>query len=380
MYPGDDSALSLDEMSERPLRILHVITKLDVGGAQSVVQELVLQQLIAGHNVQVATGVTGPVSDALSARGVTVTVLPELVHPLAPTADRSATRALSQVIRDLEADVVHTHSSKGGLVGRAAARRRGVPSVYTAHGWPFQRGAPAAQRIKSLLIEWVGGRLGDEVVCVNEYELRLANRLRVGRKHHRSVIANGIADAPNPNPSRRVRSVGDPFHVVMVARLSPPKRPDLVVAAVAVAGADIHLTLVGDGELAPAIHQQVALLGLTDRVSMPGVADPQPFLEAAHAFCLMSDYEGSPMTVLEAMRAGLPVIASNLPGIAEAVGPDAGFLCADAAEVSSAIRRLADDPVEAARAGRAARARWEQRFTASRMADGYEALYRSLCS
>jgi glycosyltransferase involved in cell wall biosynthesis len=359
------------------LNILHVITKLDVGGAQSVVAELVREQIKAGHRVTVATGVVWEAAVVPTVDGVRIVEIDSLVHPLSPRSDREAMRQLVGLMRAEEFDLVHTHSSKGGLLGRIAARRCRLPSVYTAHGWPFQAAAPRAQRLQSLLGEWVGGRIGNEVVCVNAAELQLAARFRVGRGPHRRVIYNGTAFA---QPIvRKPRGSEDPMKLVMVARLHNPKRADIVVEALSLLKEQVSLTIVGDGELKPVVEALARRLGLANRVSLAGLTDPAPYLEAADAFILVSDYEGMPVTVLEAMRAGLPIIANDLPGIREATGADCGLLTAQtAAAVASAVATLVDEPALAITMGQQARARWDSQFTAAAMAASYETLYRSI--
>jgi glycosyltransferase involved in cell wall biosynthesis len=360
----------------KPLNILHVITKLDVGGAQTVVGELVREQISSGHRVAVVTGVVSPEAVVSTINGVTVHVA-SLVHPLSPSRDRLAVRQLVALMRDQQFDVIHTHSSKGGLLGRIAARRCGIPSVYTAHGWPFQPGAPRSQRVQSFIGEWVGARFGNEVVCLNDGELKLAARFRVGSANHRQVIYNGIADA---DPiARTQRSVADPFRLVMVARFERQKRADVVVEALKLLDERVTLTLVGDGGLRPNIESLVRERGLRSRVEFVGIADPFTYLCGADAFVLASDWEGMPVTVLEAMRAGLPVVANDLLGNREAVGPNTGLLTAlTPAGFAKTIESLVNDPLRQTALGHSARARWEALFTASQMSAQYEKLYRHM--
>jgi glycosyltransferase involved in cell wall biosynthesis len=357
------------------LNILHVITKLDVGGAQSVVAELVREQIKAGHKVTVATGLVWGTAVVPTIEGIRVIEIDSLVHPFSPRLDSKAIRELTGLLKAERFDVVHTHSSKGGLLGRIAARRCGNPSVYTAHGWPFQEGAPRSQRMQSLFGEWVGGRIGDEVVCVNTVELQLAARFRIGRSEHRRVIYNGTAFA---EPSVRImRRPQDPLKLVMVARLHKPKRADIVVEALSLSQEMVSLTIVGDGELKPSLEALVHRLGMTNRVTFAGLTDPTPYLEAADAFVLVSDYEGMPITVLEAMRAGLPIVANDLPGIREAIGVDCGLLTDPTGPaVAEALATLLADPIKGAMMGQAARDRWASGFTAAAMAASYESLYR----
>jgi glycosyltransferase involved in cell wall biosynthesis len=362
---------------ESPLRILHVITKLDVGGAQSVVAELVREQIKNGHAVFVATGVVWDGAEVSKVQGVQIKAIDSLVHQLAPSKDRDAVRELADLMRAEQIDIVHTHSSKGGLLGRFAARRCKISSIYTAHGWPFQTDAPPRQRIQSFFGEWVAGRIGDEIVCVSASEAALAAKLKVGRRNHRHVIYNGIAFA---SPIRRVaRARSDVFEIVTVARLHPQKRVDLVIRAMAELDERARLTIVGDGDLRSSLEQIVRELRLTDRVHFAGLCDPNPFFEAANVFALASEWEGMPVTVLEAMRAGLPVVANNLPGNREAVGTDSGVLTDKSAHaIAAALRKLMDDPESCEKMGSAGRRRWEDEFTAPASAARYEKLYGSV--
>jgi glycosyltransferase involved in cell wall biosynthesis len=139
------------------------------------------------------------------------------------------------------------------------------------------------------------------------------------------------------------------------------------------------LTIVGDGRLAGPLSEQVQRLGLLGRVKMVGLADPAPYLAQADAFCLLSDYEGMPITVLEAMRAGLPIVANQLPGIAEAIAPNGGLLCAaNPRAVAEALSTLRNDAMRAYEMGQHSRSIWEERYTASLMAERYGWLYRSM--
>jgi glycosyltransferase involved in cell wall biosynthesis len=359
------------------VRILHIITKLDVGGAQTVVAELARHQHDAGHEVLVVTGLVGPAAASLQQTGVQVQHLVSLVHrPLSPQ-DPKAIRALIKLIRSFRPDVVHTHSSKGGLLGRLAARRAQVPAVYTAHGWPFQPGAPRSQQLQSFVGEWVGARAGGHIVCVSEYERALAIRLRLARPRRISVVANGIEE--RDVPQRRARQAGEPLNIVTVARLSLPKRIDVLVEAIALSDARMRLVVVGDGELLAETKAVASRVGVTSRVDFVGYEPPDRRLADAHVFALASGYEGMPMTVLEGMRAALPVVATDLPGIAETIGTDAGVLCVnDPAAFAALFQRLADNPIEAGHMGARARQRWEERHTIQHMARAYEQLYGAI--
>ena len=347
-----------------------------------MVCELATAQVVSGCEVTVLCGVLGPAAAAAADHGVRVLEVSSLRHAPSPIGDTQAVRTLVHEFRAWKPDLVHTHSSKGGLIGRIAAKRVGVPSVYTAHGWPFQAGAARTQRLMSVVGEWIGARLGDEVVCVTEAEVELAARFRIGTVRHRHLIHNGVASVPAV--VRPARTADQAFHVVMVARLDRPKRPDIVVRAISLCDKRVKLQVVGDGALMAEVRSLVDSLELWGRVELLGDSDPGPSLAQANCFVLVSDYEGMPVTVLEAMRSGLPIVANPLPGIVEAVVGSNGdsqvaLLVAGQPEtVATAVMSLVDNPARAYELGLAGRNRWHAYFSADRMCAEYGELYRSV--
>lgn len=358
------------------MRIVHVITKCDYGGAQTVVRELVLEQVRRGHHVSVITGRLGPVASELGAAGIDVSLEPELVHPIAPRTDRRAVRSLASRLGAIRPDVVHTHSSKGGLVGRLAASRVGLAAVYTAHGWPFQRGASPRQRAVSFAGEWAAARTKAHIVCVTSYERNLARRLRLAPDSRLHVVANGIGRRQEAHPSSTARS--GRLELIMVARLSSPKRPDVLIDAVRTLP-DVGVTFVGDGVLRPNLEAHAQ--GLGDRVRFTGYAEPSAFYASAHGAVLLSDYEGLPLAVIEAMRLRLPVITNRLPGVVDAIEHRRNGLLCDLTphSVAAAIDELRDEGVRS-RLGAAAYSDWQRRFTAEAMTDGYDRVYDAVLS
>ena len=358
------------------MRIVHIITKCDYGGAQTVLAELASEQQRRGHDVSVIAGLTGPVSEDLTRLGISVEHEPTLTHAIHLRNDRSAFRALSSRLEKTKPDIVHTHSSKGGLLGRAAARRLDIPVVYTAHGWPFQHGAAARQRVQSFAGEWFSARGPGPVVCVSTSDFELAVSSRVCRRSDLYLVHNGVGRPGDCAVDSLKASHSDGLRLVMVARFSRPKRQDLVIEALKMLPPDISVTFVGDGELL--LPNQTLARDLENRVRFAGVADPRPFLRAADAFVLVSDYEGLSISVIEAMRAGLPIIANELPGLRDAVvNGTTGLLCTSTpASLATAIESLRD-PRRRALLGNAARRVWEERFTVTAMTDGYDEVYRS---
>ncbi|MFO7169584.1 MAG: glycosyltransferase, partial [Chloroflexota bacterium] len=300
------------------------------------------------------------------------------VRPIRPLADARAVAECYALISRLAPALVHAHSSKAGLVARAAARAAGVPSIFTAHGWGFAPGVPALRRPLVWASEALAAQLGGPILCVSEYDRRLALRSGVVARAGVSTVYCGLpADAPPAAPER------EPPLVVMVARFFPQKDHATALAAfAAVRRADARLLLVGDGPGLERCRALAASLGLGERVEFLGARDDVPaILARAQVFLLCSHYEGIPISVLEAMRAGLPVVASDVGGIPEAVEHGRSGLLVprgDPRAAADALQLLLDQPQLRLSMGRAGRARFLERFTRERMVERVAAAYDAL--
>lgn len=362
------------------MKILHVITRGDVGGAQTHVAQLASAQCDAGNDVTILAGVDGAAADAARARGVAVEIVPALGDARASGSLRRAGRDVGERVRRIAPEVVHGHSSHAGLLARVAARRARIPSVYTAHGWPFQRGAPWRQRATSFLGELVGGHLGDAVICLTPAEAALARRSHVVPRSRIWIVPNGLEDVPADQRRRRSGHDG-PIRLVMVARFAPPKlQLELVERLRSVADLDWELLLVGDGPERAACEVRARQL-FGSRVTFAGHRDDVPHLLAGcDVGVLWSGYEGMPLALLEAMRGGLCCLANDLPGVRFVVGePACGVITArDRDAFASAVRGVLADRDRIDELGRAARLRYETAFTIDTMNAGVRAVYESV--
>lgn len=225
------------------------------------------------------------------------------------------------------------------------------------------------------------GRRTQRFIVVSEADREIGLRYRVAREDRFRVVHNGVVDAP-----RRARpdaAAATPV-LAMVARMAPPKDHQLLLRALAGIRAPFRLQLIGDGPDRPAVEAAIDALGLRERVALLGRRGDVPDLLAdAHLFALISRQEGFPLAVLEAMRAGLPVVASDVGGVREAVAHGAtGFLIArgDQDALREALRRLLVEPALRRRLGDAGRRAYEARFSAERMLAGTAAVYGELAA
>jgi glycosyltransferase involved in cell wall biosynthesis len=360
------------------MRIAYVITRADaVGGASIHVRDLAGAMRERGHEVLVLTGGRGPVTELFDAAGLPFTPLEFLRRPVHPWWDARAVGELARVLRAWRPDLVSTHTAKAGWVGRAACARLGVPAVYTPHGLAVGGRMGAAAGFYFTMAERAASRWTSALVCVSESEKRLALARRVAPPRLLHVVYNGVRDVA---PELRAVPGSSGARLVSVARLEPPKDHATLLAALAgLRSLDWELELVGDGPLEAPLRRQAASLGLAARVRFLGYqTDIAPALARAHVFVLASRSESFPRSVLEAMRAGLPVVASDVGGIGEAVTHDGiGLLVAprDPAMLAHSLGGLISAATLRARMGAAARATYEARFRLDTMVEATAAIY-----
>lgn len=359
------------------MRIVYVITRADeIGGAQIHVRDLAVAVRAAGHEVTVLSGAPGPLSEELTAQGVAFRPVPDLVREISPRRDLAGLRQLGTLVRELQADLVTTHSSKAGWLGRLAARRCGVPGIFTAHGWAFTEGVPWPQRALYTLAERLAAPLSDHIITVSEYDRALALARRIAPAARITCIHNGVHDFM---PVPRERRSG-PVRLLMLGRFSAQKDHRTLLRALAGVGThDWVLDLAGEGDGQAEIEALAARLGIAARVHVLGHRrDVDALLQRSDVFALISNWEGLPYSVLEAMSAALPVVASDVGGVREAVTDGVtGILVprGDEAALQIALTRLLGSPDHRDALGTAGRRRYESAFRFEHMLAKTLALY-----
>ncbi len=346
-----------------------MITRADlIGGAQIHLLLLCRALLERGHEATVIVGGRGPFLDRLEALGIPYTRVESMRRPINPVQDLIALRDVRVALAALSPDVVATHSSKAGIVGRLAARTLGIPTTFTVHGWSFTPGVPVRKARLFQHVERVAAPLANRIITVSEFDRTLALRHRIAPPEKVVAIPNGLPDVDLPLATPEV----SPPRIVMAARFEPQKaQPILLHALSGLAELPWELDFVGDGPNLEACRSLTAELGLARRVHFLGWRDDvAERLARAQIFVLASHFEGLPLSILEAMRAGLPVVASDVGGVAEAVAEGETGLLSGRQEPGESLRRnlrsVLRDPELRARLGRRGRHRYEGRFTLDR--------------
>jgi len=325
-------------------------------------------------------------------RGIDVRVLPNLVREINPWRDLVVTLQLTRLLRRERFDIVHTHSSKAGIVGRIAARLAGVPHiVHTVHGWGFHEHMHPAVRTFYVGLEKFMQPRTRPLVSVSDRTTSVGLDAGIGTPEDYRLIRSGIPltrFGPDEGRGAEVRGrLGiSPGAIVVgsVGRLSLQKNP---MGFVDVADALLKLhpaaqfVYVGDGPLREEVESAIAKLGIGDNLRLLGLrADVPDLLRAMDVFILTSLWEGLPRVVLQALATGLPVVAFDTAGIREAVHEGVNGHTVELGDIDRMVRHLNRILSDDALRGRMAEAARElpPSFTEDGMVSDLENLYTEL--
>ena len=388
-------------MSGRPIRILRVIARLNVGGPALHVTYVTRGLDERGYRTTLVAGSVGGGEASMEyvaeAAGVSPLILPSLRREIGPVGDLQAVLRLRALIRDLRPDILHTHTAKAGAVGRIAARLAGPAAprvvVHTFHGHVLRGYFGAAGSRLFLEVERLLARRTDALVTVSEQVRDDLVRLGVAPAEKFEVIRLGldlegrVTAAAEARDAERIALGLRPNDVAVVwlGRMTEIKRVDVLLRAFALLHErvpDARLLLTGDGPLRPDLERLSRSLGLADVVRFLGLRrDVAGVLAAGDVVALTSANEGTPVSLIEALAAGLPVVSTDVGGVRDVVGDgESGLLvpAGDPAAVASALERLGRDPALRARLGSTGRADVVERYAVSRLLDDLDRLYRRL--
>ena len=322
--------------------------------------------------------------------GLRVVSMPELVSQISPRQDSRALRLLTEHLSSVGYDVVHTHSSKAGALGRLAAERAGTPRVvHTFHGFPFHEFQSRARRAVYVGIERYLGRRTDVFLAVGGAVAAEAVRRGIAAPERVRVI-NPAIDRPDVQASPAARAaarerLGVPPGckvVGTVGRVDYQKAPESFVDAIAAQERpDVYADWIWDGPLRHEMEQRADSRGLQGRfICLGHRADVPELLPGLDVFVMASRYEGLPCAVAEAMTAGLPVVATAVNAVPDVVLPgETGLLASPERprQLAAAVRYMLDEPAEAARMAAAGQRLIGDSFTPGALATVLDAAYGS---
>ena len=390
---------SIDNSSAvRPLRICHVITRMIVGGAQENTLLTIRGHREAGQECELVTGPSpGREGELLKQSvndGLKVTVFPELVRELSVVNDLKAYFRLKRYFREHRFDVVHTHSSKAGIIGRFAARAAHVPVVvHTVHGQAFHPHEKAYRNWLYILLERLAARRSDRIFAVAQAMIDQCVAARVATRELYKVVYSGMdtrrfAEARRDMELRRRLGIPDNARtIVTVARLFPLKGYEFVLPAaerIAARYPDTHFLIVGDGPLHDELIARIRGAGLEQRFHFAGLVPPDTVadhLAQGELLWHLSLREGLPRAVVQSLACGIPAIGFALDGTPEVLeNGETGFAVEPESvdAVVAATETLWDDDALRVRMGDAGRRRVLRQFDWRRMAEILLEEYREL--
>lgn len=374
------------------IRILHVVGDSKFGGAGWVILGLAQMAQRQGWQVDVLT-TDRQFQKVLRESGAGVVDIDVIWRKIRPLKDLSGLLALCRFLRSSDYDIVHTHTSKAGLIGRLAARFAHVPLiVHTVHGFAFREGSSRLAVVLCSAAEKVAARCCDHIVCVSKFHHRWALERRIAPADKMTAIPNGVSPHCVP-PGEAVREVrqslglseGDIF-LLSMGRLAPQKGFEYLLEAVSkLGGANRKLRLVaiaGDGPLREQLEARVKNLGIGDTVRLLGFRDDiATLLAAADLVALPSLWEGLSIALLEAMAASKPIITTTIFSNLEVLGDSQAALLvppADPQALANAISLCCRDESLRQRLARAAHSVFQASYKEDVMLAGYHEIYIKL--
>ena len=313
------------------LNVLHIITKLELGGAQQNTLYCLLKHDRSKYNVFLVSGTEGIlVKKAQQLKDVKVILLPGLKHELSPWSDLRCLFTLRKLFIKEKIDLVHTHSSKAGILGRLAARLAKVKIiVHTVHGFSFNEFQPVLKKKLYIFLERLAAKYTDKLIAVTGMDIEKGLKAKIGKPEKYTVIYSGFdlnefTTLQNNAETKKGLGIEDGYKVVgMVACFKPQKNPlDFVSMAGLVKDkySKTRFLLVGDGELRPEIEKLIAEKNLQKDIIITGWReDVARFIHVLDVFVLTSLWEGLPRVLPQAMCAKKPLVASAVDGSKEAV-------------------------------------------------------------
>jgi glycosyltransferase involved in cell wall biosynthesis len=381
----------------KTIRVLHAITRLIVGGAQE--NTIYTAAMLDNSKFKVdvlsglQTGSEGSLIEEANEKRINLLFIDELVREISPVNDGITLFKLYNTMRNNHYDIVHTHSSKAGILGRWAARLAGVPVIiHTIHGWSFHEYLPSFQKNIYIFLEKITARFTDVLVVVSESDFNIGINEGIGRKSQYRLIRSAIPRIKFNHMEKENNTIRKklqiPDHVVVignVGRLSDQKNPlewIHIAHRLSKEMENVIFLLVGDGPLRLDIEEEIKKLQLSEKVILTGLTrDVQSYLSIMDVFLITSLWEGLPRTVLQAMAMGIPVVAYKSGGIPEVVNDGiSGYLCnpGDIDEMTKKTILLLKNPIMREEMGRKGRSMISNEFDLQVMIKQVSQLYFDL--
>jgi len=363
------------------MHILHIITKADLGGAQNVTFNLIYGFYSRpDYKITLITGEQGPLVEKSKSLGIETIVVDALSRNISLYKDITAYWKLKKIIRKRQPDIIQLHSSKAGIIGRLLTNSLNMKSIFTVHGWSFKRNPGSLMSKIFLLLEKRFAKITDYIAVVSDNDYQLARTHNINARKGVILIKNGVDDSKHlaqPDVVKNGKTV-----ISMVARFSEQKDQLTLIEAIKNIEGDIEVWLIGDGPDINKIKNKITEEKLSEIVTRIGPSQQvDKLLAESHIGVLCTHWEGLPISVIEFMRAGLPIIASDVGGINELIKHGRNgylVLAKDIKNVNRYLNRLISQPQLRQKLGANNRQDYISDYSINTMIARYDHLYKEV--
>ena len=354
-------------------KVLYIVTKSDLGGIQKYILEIT-KELPSNIIPYYVMGSEGYLSEELIKIGI-----PEKQIFFVPMTNnifnifqhiKSNIQTLKLIIQ-IQPDLIHCNATTGAIVGAICGTVTKIPTVYTVHGWPFTNGITLWKRVFYKILELLMCKVYKKIICVSEYDRQIGIKALPMYKDKMVTIHNGISDISEEYIKKDFSK--DELKIVMIARFCPQKDPYTLIFAVhelIKEGYNIKLDLYGYGQELDKVLNCIKNQNDNNIQYKGEISDVTPILKNYDVYALISNWEGLPIGIIEAMRAGLPILVSDVGGNRECI-KDNGYLVKrqDIMDCRKQIKAIWDKRDEITTLGQNSRTLFEEEFTAEKMVD-----------
>lgn len=363
------------------MKIVYIITKGTWGGAQNHLFHLIQDQVARNHEVELVVGETGRLVDEVRDKFPQVKIhhISTLMNDLKLKNIFTTIYKLRKILKHSHADIVHMHSTVAGALGRISAIGLKSKVIFTVHGSSFTPGVGKKREIFAKMVEKILLPFTNKLIFVSkfDYNLWVSQFKKLKKSNKGIVIYNGVENSVEKIKTSK-RKYNNKLEICMAARFSPPKKQELLIKSIKNSPLEnlVHVTFLGDGELL----ERCKLLGENNKAfSFKGaVQNVSKYYTNADIVALISNFEGLPISLIEALPLSKPLIASDVGGVSEIIYNNGFCVKNSEKSISDALRQVIDHPSLLAKLGKNSYRLYEKYFKIETMLNDTNKVYQEL--
>lgn len=367
-------------------KILYLVTQSEGGGAQRYIFDLAKNLPQDSYVITVAAGGQGELFTKFDETRVSTVTVRNLVREINPLKDLICYFELKKLFKKEKLDIVHLNSSKAGIIGAIAAKHAGVKKIiYTVHGFVFNESLPVWKKQFYLFSEKFSAIYKNKLICVSDFDKQTGLENKIAKENKFIVIHNGIGHTnflDKQTARQELNLPQDKIIVGTVANYYPTKGLKYMIDAAKIIiskNSNIIFRLIGTGQLENNLKAQIHSLGLENNIILGQKPNAREYIKAFDIYTMSSVKEGLPYTIIEAMQAGLPIVATKVGGVPEAINEKNGILVEskNSQALAENILKLIENKNLASQLGNQAKIDVENNFSLERMLEQTIGVYES---